>query len=183
MAAISLSLQLWKKNFNTALCSLCHPFVLSLQQGLLNTEAVRAFIAQDSYYLNSFKNAFGTAKSICSSSGDTIGAIAFDNLQRGVVHEMEMHKELSQTMGIDLSIVRPLPSTQLYVDFLCDSSSSNSVACICASMVPCMTLYAFLGQRAVANGLCKDRENNRWVKEYSSEGFQSYSAELEVRIA
>ena len=59
MRVQSISKALWTKHKDLALCSLCHPFVLSLQRGALNSEAFRAYIAQDSYYLQSFKNAFG----------------------------------------------------------------------------------------------------------------------------
>ena len=90
-----------------------------------------------------------------------------------------MHEELSISLGIDLKSVKPLPATKLYVDFLNSSASLNSIASICASMVPCMALYAFIGRRAVENGLCVDVESNRWVKEYSSADFQRYSSHLE----
>ena len=90
-----------------------------------------------------------------------------------------MHKELSLSLGIDLASVRPLASTQLYVEFLDRNAASSSVSLICASMAPCMTLYAFIGQRAVENRLCSDPSVNRWVREYSSSEFQAYTTQLE----
>ena len=93
-----------------------------------------------------------------------------------------MHKELSSSLGIDLTNVRPLSSTQLYVDFLDRSSASLSVSVICASLAPCMSLYAFIGRRALDNGLCADVSSNRWVREYSSDDFQSYAEHLETLL-
>jgi thiaminase len=125
----------------------------------------------------------GMAKALCSRRNDTKGVLHFNDLQTNILHELEMHKELSASLGIDLQKVKPLPATQLYVEFLDHTSaSSNSVANICASMVPCMSLYAFIGKRAIENGLCIELDSNRWVKEYSSEGFQSYAVGLETLL-
>lgn len=120
----------------------------------------------------------GSARSLCATKNDSKGASAFQSLQDSVTKELRMHEELSRSLHIDLA-VRPLPSTALYVDFLNTCAKSQSVAVICAAMVPCMALYAFIGARATTNGLCPDVSSNRWVSEYSSVEFHSYSAHLE----
>ena len=58
----TVSSLLWSRYRDLALASACHPFVLSLQRGtVLKTEAFKAYIAQDAYYLTSFKHAFGSS--------------------------------------------------------------------------------------------------------------------------
>eukprot|EP00960_Hanusia_phi_P027803 747034-Hanusia_phi.AAC.6 len=54
-----------------------------------------------------------------------------------------------QTRGHVLSDVTPNKATQAYVDFVMEIArrESKKISLICASLTPCMRLYAWLGSR------------------------------------
>ena len=173
-----VSHSLWSKCRDVALAAAVHPFVVSLFRGTLNDNAFRSYIGQDALYLLSFKKAYTRAAELCSKSKDSYGKEKFETLCLGVDHELELHKKLSEKLSIDLKRIRPLPQTQLYTEFL-DKAGFMSVAHICASMVPCMSLYAFLGKRGNDQYKCKESIYSWWVDEYSSDEFQNLSSSLE----
>ena len=180
---MSINARLWNKCLDAALASATASFVVSLTRGTLSSPSFKAYIAQDAFYLKSFQRAFASAATICKDSSDSFGVDHFESLRLNVENELKMHAEFAKSLEIDLTTVRPLPQTLMYTDFLDATATTSTVSHICAATTPCMTLYAWLGQRAKERGL--DRHNNpykRWIEEYSSDGFQKHARNLEMLL-
>lgn len=176
---LRISSALWHTCKDLALASATHPFILSLYRGTLHESAFKSYVAQDVFYLKSFRRAYGRAAELCALSNDVFGNSQFLSLQQGVDEELKLHDEYSKKLSIELSVIVPLPQTVLYTEFL-DYATTKSVALICASMVPCMALYAFLGKRGLTHGYMeKEHIYSRWMEEYSSLPFQDLAERLE----
>ena len=99
-------------------------------------------------------------------------------MANGVLGELRLHQTYSKKLGIDLNAVSPFPSTLAYTDFLAKSAWHDGFAVTLAAMVPCMRLYAFLGQRLAAEGL-PDHDYREWIETYSSPEFEELAKKLE----
>lgn len=180
---MSISSRLWLRCYDTALASATSPFLVSLSRGSLPKSSFRAYIAQDAFYLISFKQAFASAATICREDSDGFGVNHFETLEVLIEDELKMHAKFALDLEIDLTAVSPLPQTLLYTEFLGAASKSNYVSHICAAMTPCMTLYGWLGRRAEVAGLSHPSNPYfRWIDEYSSKEFAANAERLEMLL-
>ena len=180
---MSISSRLWVRCFDTALASATSPFLVALTQGKLANNSFKAYIAQDAFYLVSFKKAFASAAIICKEDSDGFGVDHFQTLEFLIEDELKMHAKFALDLNIDLSSVRPFPQTLLYTEFLGEATKTNYVSHICAAMTPCMTLYGFLGRRAKTAGLSQpSNPYARWIDEYSSPEFGANAERLEMLL-
>lgn len=180
---MSISSRLWLRCFDSALASATSPFVVSLTRGNLAKSSFKAYIAQDAFYLISFKQAFASAATICRKDLDGFGVDHFETLEVLIEDELKMHAKFAHELNIDLTAVSPLPQTLLYTEFLGAVSKTNYVSHICAAMTPCMTLYGWLGRRAEIAGLAQSSNPYaRWINEYSSKEFGANSERLEMLL-
>lgn len=180
---MSISSRLWFRCFDSALASATSPFVVSLTRGNLAKSSFKAYIAQDAFYLISFKQAFASAATICRKDLDGFGVDHFETLEVLIEDELKMHAKFAHELNIDLTAVSPLPQTLLYTEFLGAVSKTNYVSHICAAMTPCMTLYGWLGRRAETAGLAQSSNPYcHWIDEYSSKGFGENAERLEMLL-
>jgi thiaminase/2-hydroxy-3-keto-5-methylthiopentenyl-1-phosphate phosphatase len=180
---MSISSRLWIRCIDQALASATSPFVVSLTRGSLTKHAFKAYIAQDAFYLDSFKQAFASAATICRKDSDGFGVNYFEKLEVLVEDELKMHAKFAFDLNIDLTTITPFPQTLLYTDFLGEAAKTNYVSHICAAMTPCMTLYAWLGRRAkIANLANVANPYAKWIDEYSSVEFSANSERLEMLL-
>ena len=180
---MSISSRLWLRCYDAALASATAPFLVSLSRGSLPKSSFRAYIAQDAFYLISFKQAFASAATICREDSDGFGVNHFETLEVLIEDELKMHAKFALDLEIDLAAVSPLPQTLLYTDFLGAASKSNYISHICAAMTPCMTLYGWLGRRAEIAGLSHpSNPYSRWIDEYSSKDFAANAERLEMLL-
>ena len=180
---MSISSRLWLRCYDAALASATSPFLVSLSRGSLPKSSFRAYIAQDAFYLISFKKAFASAATICREDSDGFGVNHFESLEVLIEDELKMHAKFALDLEIDLTAVSPLPQTLLYTEFLGAASKSNYVSHICAAMTPCMTLYGWLGRRAEVAGLSNPSNPYfRWIDEYSSKEFAANAERLEMLL-
>jgi thiaminase/transcriptional activator TenA len=100
---------------------------------------------QDKFFLEAFARAYTLALTKLPAA-DVAGVREFASLVRGVVDELRLHAGYATRWDVDMSAVVPVAATQGYVDFLNEVASSSDVVACAAAMVPCMRLYAFLGQ-------------------------------------
>lgn len=180
---MSISSRLWLRCYDTALASATSPFVVSLSRGSLVKSSFKAYIAQDAFYLISFKKAFASAATICRKDLDVFGVDHFETLEVLIEDELKMHAKFAHDLDIDISSVSPLPATLLYTEFLGEASKTNYISHICAAMTPCMTLYGWLGRRADSSGLAHTSHPYlRWIQEYSSKEFETHAQRLEMLL-
>ena len=181
---MSISSRLWLRCYDTALASATSPFVISLTRGSLVKSSFKAYIAQDAFYLISFKKAFASAATICRKDLDAFGVDHFETLEVLIEDELKMHAKFAHDLDIDISSVSPLPATLLYTEFLGEASKTNYISHICAAMTPCMTLYGWLGRRADSSGLAHTNHPYlRWIQVYSSKEFETHAQRLEMLLA
>ena len=69
--------------------------------------------------------------------------------------------------------VAPVAATKAYVDFLLSVARDDDVSACCAAMVPCMRLYAFLGQAISGRAEAAPGEYREWVSTYSDAAFEA----------
>ena len=81
--------------------------------------------------------------------------------------------------GVDMGHVTPTPECAAYVGFLKEVSQTKGVAACAAAMVPCMRLYAFLGQQLAA-AKAPAGVYQEWVDTYADAGFEELAATLEA---
>jgi thiaminase (transcriptional activator TenA) len=169
---MSLSARLWADNADLAAAALDHPFVRGLADGSLTEASFRYYVGQDAFFLEAFARAYGLA---LANSRDRGELLAFADLLLGVLDELRLHDAYAARWGVDLSAVEPGEATEAYTDFLLDVGESANVATLCAAMVPCMRLYAHLGQSLAGAG----GPYAEWVATYADPGFAALAERLE----
>lgn len=170
--------RLWRQNRNLASACLEHAFVRGLAGGALDPEVFKGYVAQDAFFLRSFLGAYCLAAAKCAGASERVRV--FHDLIGGVLEELELHARYAASLEIDLECVTPHPATSAYTDFLIHTAWAAEPARIVAAMVPCMRLYAFLGQ-----SLAPATEANPyrdWIETYSSPEFEELAARLEALL-
>ena len=179
----TLSNRLWIRCLDAACASATAPFLVALTRGTLAKSSFKAYIAQDAFYLDSFKQAFASAAHLCRKDADGFGADHFTSLEGLIENELKMHAKFALELDIDLAAVRPFPQTLLYTQFLDATSKGQCVSHICAATTPCLKLYGWLGERAYNAGLAHDgNPYARWIREYASSEFGSSVIRLEMLL-
>jgi thiaminase/transcriptional activator TenA len=169
---------LWEQNLDIAEACLGHGFVRGIADGSLDQEIFRRYVAQDSFYLESFARAYALAAARSERFEDIQ---AFHSLLGGVVEEKRMHGRYAESLGISLSDVMPNPACRAYTDFLLSTAWQRGVDEILAAMTPCMRLYLYLGEKLAAGGL-PDHGYRDWIRTYSSEELSELVAKIEALL-
>lgn len=175
---MSLSAELWQANADLADAALENPFVRGLADGTLPLPAFQVYVAQDAFFLESFARAYALA---LAHSPDRASLDAFAELIGGVRDELRLHASYAERWGVDLTGVEPAPATTAYTDFVLATAALGGVGLTCAAMVPCMRLYAHLGQRLAA----EDTDPGtyaEWVTTYADPAFEQLAARLEALL-
>lgn len=169
---MSLARALWHENADLAAAALAHPFVRGIADGSLAHDAFAAYVAQDAFFLEGFARAYGLA---LEHSADESSRAAFAELRAGVRDELRLHAAYAASLGLDLDRVVPSPTTRAYLDFL-DRAALSALGLACASMTPCMRLYAHLGQALVDDVA---EPYGEWARTYADPAFEQLAATLE----
>jgi thiaminase/transcriptional activator TenA len=176
----SLALRLWEANSDLARAALGHPFVQGLAAGTLPRERFQHYIMQDAYYLEAFARAFAFA---LAHSPDREGMAVFFELLGGVQRELPLHNGYAKRWGIALDAVTPSSATLNYTDFLLARAALGDVGVTCAAMIPCMRLYAYLGQTLAAQGAGREENSyGEWVRTYASSESEALTERLEALL-
>lgn len=168
------SLRLWRDNRDLATAALEHPFVRRLADGSLPATVFAAYVGQDAFFLRAFADAYALAR---SHTLEVDTRTTFARLLEGVRHELVLHSAYAAELGIDLSAVEPGVATLAYTQFLDDAAGSGDVATACAAMVPCMRLYAHLGESLSARPHANRYQD--WITAYADPSFQQLASTLE----
>ena len=176
---MSLAKALWEANADLAGAALEHRFVRGLADGSLSVESFRGYVAQDAFFLESFAKAYALA---LARSEDQQGMRDFAELISGVIEELELHEGYAERWGVSPGGVEPGEATLAYTDFLLATASLGSVGQICAAMVPCMRLYAFLGQSLAEEGYGENDLYSEWIRTYADPEFEALAAKLEALL-
>ncbi|MBB3677883.1 TenA family protein [Modestobacter versicolor] len=172
---MSTSAALWAENADLAQAALAHPFVTALADGSLPRERFAGYVAQDAFFLEAFARAYALG---AAHSTDRAGLDAFADLLAGVREELRLHGSYAARWDIDLGRVEPLPATLAYTDFLLATAFRGDTALTCAAMVPCMRLYAFLGQ-SLGPEAAGAGDYAEWITTYADPAFEELAGTLE----
>ncbi len=173
---MSLAKALWEANTHLARAALEHPFVRGLADGTVPRPHFQRYIAQDAFFLDAFARAYALA---LARSPDQDGLRAFFVLLAGALEELALHEGYAARWGAPLTDVTPDRATCAYTDFLLATAALGGVGQTCAAMVPCMRLYAFLGQALALDGLRGEHTYGEWIRTYAAPGFEELAARLE----
>ncbi|XP_054788954.1 bifunctional TH2 protein, mitochondrial isoform X2 [Prosopis cineraria] len=134
----------------------------------------------------------------CADDDDA--KVGISELRKSVLEELKMHNSLVQEWGLDLAKENINSATVKYTDFLLATASgkvdavkgpgklatpfekTKIAAYTLGAMTPCMSLYAFLGKQF--QELLEDNKDaphpyQKWIDNYSSEGFQASALQTE----
>jgi thiaminase (transcriptional activator TenA) len=173
--AMPIAQTLWQANQDLAIASLQSPFVQGIAHGTLPKSKFAYYVGQDAFFLEAFARAYSIA---AAKVPDWEGFNVFHDLASGVLQELNLHHSYASQWGVDLKAVEPGAATRRYTDFLLATAWSQEVGVTAAAMLPCMKLYAFLGQELAIGGI-PSHDYADWIRTYSSEEFQP----LTVRLA
>ncbi len=175
---MSLATDLWNQNQSLAEACLHHPFVQGIADGSLAKAKYGHYVGQDAFFLHAFARAY----SVCAAKAATFAHFElFHQLAGGVLEELKLHEGYAQQWGVVLAEVRPSPATRRYVDFLTATAWSQPIEVTTAAMLPCMRLYAYLGQTLARPGI-PDHAYGDWIKTYSQSFFEDLAQQLETLL-
>jgi thiaminase/transcriptional activator TenA len=171
---MSLSDSLWQQNRDLVEAALQHPFVGGIASGELARTTFAYYVGQDAAFLDAFCRAYALA---LAKSPDHDGMLVFRELLDAATDELRLHRAYADRWQVDLEPV-PDSATSAYTDFLLAVAALEPVGHIAAAMIPCLRLYAYLGQQLAArtNPASPYRE---WVTTYSSPDFEALTGRLE----
>ncbi|XP_076895328.1 bifunctional TH2 protein, mitochondrial-like [Bidens hawaiensis] len=190
--------RLWVKSHSESIHSLYTPFVISLASGNLMLHTFRHYIAQDVHFLKCFAQAYELAEE--RADDDVDAKVSIGELRQSVLDELQMHASFCQEWGFDASKQTPPNSATIkYTDLLLATASgkieglkspekittpfekTKVVAYTISAMVPCMRLYAFIGQNLQSlvdiNG--NSHPYKKWIDTYSCQAFQAAALQTE----
>jgi thiaminase (transcriptional activator TenA) len=171
---MSIAEDLWQANQDLAIASLKNPFVQGIGDGTLRRDAFAYYVGQDAFFLEAFARAYSVA---AAKAPDWEGFGIFHSLADGVLQELKLHQGYATQWGVDLQQVTPGAATRRYTDFLLAIAWSQEVGVITAAMLPCMRLYAFLGQQ-LAQPTIPNHQYSDWIRTYSSDEFTPLAQQL-----
>ena len=166
---------LWRSNSDLVQSCLAHSFVQSLGEGTLKADLFRDYVAQDAFFLRAFDKAHELA---LSRSSDSEFIAQFSELISGVREELKLHRVYAAELEIDWERVTPNPACRTYTEFLERTARDGSLEETVAALVPCMSLYAFLG-RELAPKCGPQHPYRKWIETYSSSEFTRLASRLE----
>ncbi|NJR65871.1 MAG: TenA family protein [Leptolyngbyaceae cyanobacterium CRU_2_3] len=170
----SLAEVLWQEHQDLAIASLQSPFVQGIGNGSLPKPKFAYYVGQDAFFLEAFARAYSIA---AAKAQDWQGFNVFHDLASGVLQELKLHQNYAIQWGVNLQQVEPGIATRHYTDFLLATAWSQGVGITATAMLPCMRLYAFLGQSLAADGIANHAYAD-WIRTYSSTEFTPLADQL-----
>lgn len=172
---MTISADLWQFNQDLAKACLEHPFVQGIATGTLDRVKFAYYVGQDAFFLEAFARAYSIA---AAKAVDWAEFNMFHSLAGGILQELRLHESYAAKWGVDLRQVEPGTATRRYTDFLLATAWSSESSLITVAMLPCMRLYAFLGQQLARTGI-PEHHYADWIRTYSDREFEELAQKLE----
>jgi thiaminase (transcriptional activator TenA) len=172
---MAVSQELWEANQDMAIASLKSGFVQGIADGTLPKQKFAYYVGQDAFFLEAFARSYSI---VAAKAPDFQAFEVFHNLANGVLQELQLHQRYAASWNVDLQSVEPGVTTRRYTDFLSAIAWSSEVGFTAIAMLPCMRLYAFLGQELARPGI-PDHPYADWIRTYSSPEFETLAKTLE----
>ena len=151
--------------------------------GALEREKYLRYLSQDAYFLFHFNRAYARA---LTKAKDVEAQATFHALIGGVLDELKLHETTCARWNVDLTAVEVHDASRAYVEFL-ETLHEGSMGELVAGMVPCMRLYAHLGQSLAAaareaGSPARAGPYQEWVDTYSASDFEALAASIEALL-
>lgn len=172
---MTLAETLWNQNQDLAIACLEDAFVQGIGDGSLPRQKFAYYVGQDAFFLEAFARAYSVA---AAKAPDWQAFTVFHQLAGGVLEELKLHQSYAAQWDVDLRQVEPGMATQRYVDFLLATAWGQESGVTATAMLPCMKLYAFLGQKLAASGIPSHAYTD-WIRTYSGPDFAPLVKQLE----
>lgn len=147
-----------------------HPFIKGLTSGELNVESFIQFISQDTHYLQEYVRSL---LALAAKSPDFEVTKMLTTHAAAAAAETGLHTELMVALGRDpaeLLAFDVRPTTRAYTMFLVATVLSGSFADGLAAVLPCLWIYAEVGQHLKQAG-SPDPVYQRWIDSYGSDDY------------
>lgn len=158
---------IWKK-YNE------HPFVMGIQDGILDKEKFRYYIIQDFIYLQDYVKIFaiGIAKAKTIEARNIFSG--YINLLTG--SEMSIHKGYMGVFGVSEEEYKATPvalDNLSYTSYMIRVAYDEGEAEILAAVLSCAYSYEVIAKKMVENNpkAAADKFYGDWIKGYSSENY------------
>ncbi|AFY33710.1 TenA family protein [Calothrix sp. PCC 7507] len=161
-----------------AIAALNHPFVQGIGDGTLAQHKFAYYVGQDAFFLEAFARAYSVA---AAKAPDWEAFVIFHDLADGVLQELRLHQGYAAQWNVNLQNVKPDVATRRYTDFLMAIAWGKEIGITAAAMLPCMKLYAFLGQELAKKGI-PDHVYSDWIRTYTSGEFEALVEQLEKLV-
>lgn len=171
---MSRSAKLWEANLDWAERCLHHPFVQGIASGELPRERFVFYVGQDAFFLTAFARSYALSLAKAPTREDME---EYRQMLDDIFGELNLHDAYAAQWGVDLN-PKPSVATLTYTDFVQRVAWSSPVGHTAAAVVPCMRLYAYLGQRLLPN-LNHESPYKDWVLTYSSDEFEAAARRIE----
>lgn len=143
------------------------PFIKELMDGTLPKEKFLFYIAQDSFYLESYGRALAIIAARANTTNNMLTYIRF--AESAIVVEREMHKSFFKIYNLQEKGVCE-PACHHYTHFLKSTAALDSIEVGMAAILPCFWIYKAVGDYIYENSV----ENNpykAWIDTYAGEEF------------
>ncbi|KVI04425.1 HAD-like domain-containing protein [Cynara cardunculus var. scolymus] len=171
--------RLWVRFNKESILSLYTPFVVSLASGNLKLDTFRQYIAQDVHFLKCFAKAYELAEE-CADDDDA--KVSITELRQSVLEELNMHGSFCQYTDFLLATASGKIEGVKGLASLATPFEKTKVAVYTiGAMVPCMRLYAFLGNelQSLVDNNGNHHPYKKWIDNYSSDAFQAAALQIE----
>ena len=171
---MSRATEFWTANADLARACEQHEFVQGIASGALERSRFLFYVEQDAWFLTAFARAYAIA---LAKAADIDTMQVLRTLLDGVFEELGLHRGYAEQWGANLD-PQPSDATLAYTDFLLRVAWGEPVGHTIAAMVPCMRLYAHLGQ-ALGPVTADDSPYREWVETYGDAGFEALARQVE----
>ena len=142
------------------------PFVRSLGDGTLPTEAFTWYLAQDARYLGRYAESLAVAARLATDEAERV--FWYDCSTSAIATELELHESWVAAEVVERTA--PSPVTTAYLDHFAAVESAGDYAVLTAALLPCFWIYAEVGDALAArNG--PGHPYADWLATYGDEAF------------
>jgi thiaminase (transcriptional activator TenA) len=173
-AGMSRSRELFRASVDLVEACAAHPFVRGIASGDLPRERFVFYVEQDAWFLTAFARAYAIA---LAKAPDVATMERLRPQLDGVFEELQLHRGYAERWDANLD-PEPAGATLGYTDFLLRVAWSEPVGHTIAAMVPCMRLYAHLGQ-ALTPHATPTSPYLAWVETYADPSFEELASNVE----
>lgn len=144
-----------------------HPFIIEMAEATIPREKILYYLGQDDVYLEDTLSVMSLASA--KSRKPEVKRFMIDALKATIEGEMEMHKRLTEILGVERAReTRYAPTCLAYTSYMLRVAYEGSDAEILAVITPCFWTYQDLGEVLKGSRGEEDPIIRLWIEAYTS---------------